>query len=149
MKHIFVQELKKTNVRNFTFPGFKTFKLNDMKHASYKNHLKGRILYQSPNPPKNGVHDIRYPAMIVKIIDRHFTDFMQNPDYKFLHYQLLSNDNGFLTYTPHHFSQRTLTARFQTNATDGFPIATYFIPKAAITVMTPFFIGGTKLLYQI
>ena len=61
--------------------------------------------------------------------------FLENPDYSFLDYGLISNDNGFMTYTPNHFSQRTLTARFQINATDGTPVATYFVPKPAITVM--------------
>lgn len=32
-------------------------------------------------------------------------------------YALLSNDNAFLSYHPHQFSQRTLTARFQVNDT--------------------------------
>lgn len=85
--------------------------------------------------PRDFHNDIRYPAMLVKIIDHHFTDIMEDVKFKDVNYHLISNDNGFMTYTPNHFSQRTLTARFQVNTTGGIPIATYFIPKPAITAM--------------
>ena len=35
-----------------------------------------------------------------------------------INYTLLSNDNGFLSFYPHQFTQRTLLARFQMNFTD-------------------------------
>ena len=34
-----------------------------------------------------------------------------------MNYALLSNDNGFLNFNPHFFTQRTLVARFQMNET--------------------------------
>lgn len=34
-----------------------------------------------------------------------------------INFTLLSNDNAFLSYHPHQFTQRTLTARFQINNT--------------------------------
>ena len=74
--------------------------------------------------------------MIVKIINRHFTDIIENTTYEDTNFGLIGNDNGFLTYTPYHFSQRTLTARFQINSTNNeIPLWTYFVPKPAITVM--------------
>lgn len=89
--------------------------------------------------------DVRYPAMIVKIIDRHFSEIIENPSYKDTNFGLISNDNGFLTYTPNHFSQRTLTARFQVNSTDNkTPLWTHFVPKPALTVM-----GFLSKLYEI
>ena len=81
-------------------------------------------------------NDIRYPAMIVKIIDRHFSEIIANPTYKDTNFGLISNDNGFLTYTPNYFSQRTLTARFQVNSTDNkAPLWTHLVPKSALTAM--------------
>ena len=89
-------------------------------------------------------NDIRYPAMIVKIIDRHFTEIIQSPNYNETNYSLISNDNGFMTYTPNHFSQRTLTSRFQINSTDNTtPLWTFFVPKPALTAM-----GFLSMLYD-
>ena len=74
--------------------------------------------------------------MIVKIIDHHFLELIENPSYKDTNFALISNDNGFLSYTPNHFSQRTLTARFQVNSTDNKdPLWTYLVPKSALTAM--------------
>lgn len=42
---------------------------------------------------------------------------MANTSSSHVRYALLSNDNAFLSYHPHPFSQRTLTARFQVNNT--------------------------------
>ena len=51
--------------------------------------------------------------MIVKVIDHHFTELIENKEeFPNLDFGLISNDNGFLTYTPNHFSQRTLTGNF-------------------------------------
>ena len=48
-------------------------------------------------------------------------------------FSLLSNDNGFLSYNPHFFTQRTLLARFQMNTTS--PPHVHFIRKPAFNVM--------------
>ncbi|KAK7097242.1 alpha-L-iduronidase-like [Littorina saxatilis] len=57
-----------------------------------------------------------YAAVAVKIIGQH-QNMLIGPDKSPLNYTLLSNDNGFLSYFPHQFTQRTLVARFQMNAT--------------------------------
>lgn len=46
---------------------------------------------------------------------------------------LLSNDNAFLSYHPHPFSQRTLTARFQVNNTR--PPHVQLLRKPVLTAM--------------
>lgn len=48
-------------------------------------------------------------------------------------YALLSNDNAFLSYHPHPFSQRTLTARFQVNNTR--PPHVQLLRKPVLTAM--------------
>lgn len=48
-------------------------------------------------------------------------------------YALLSNDNAFLSYHPHPFSQRTLTARFQVN--DTRPPHVQLLRKPVLTAM--------------
>lgn len=42
-----------------------------------------------------------------------------NPPRSPINYALLSNDNGFLSYYPHQFTQRTLVARFQMNVSNS------------------------------
>ena len=49
-------------------------------------------------------------------------------------YALLSNDNAFLSYQPHPFSQRTLLARFQVNTTR--PPHVQFIRKPIYAAMS-------------
>lgn len=50
-----------------------------------------------------------------------------------INYSLLSNDNGFLSYYPHYFTQRTLLARIQMNNTN--PKHTLFIRKPVYSMM--------------
>nr|XP_033772528.1 alpha-L-iduronidase isoform X2 [Geotrypetes seraphini] len=50
-----------------------------------------------------------------------------------VNYSLLSNDNAFLSYHPHYFTQRTLTARFQMNNTK--PPHVQMVRKPVLTVM--------------
>lgn len=57
---------------------------------------------------------------------------MANPN-STINYALLSNDNAFLSYHPHPFTQRTLTARFQVNNTQ--PPHVQLIRKPVLTVM--------------
>lgn len=50
-----------------------------------------------------------------------------------INYSLLSNDNAFLSYYPHYFTQRTLTARFQMNNTK--PPHVQMVRKPVLTAM--------------
>ena len=62
-------------------------------------------------------------------------------------YQLLSNDNAFLSYHPFPFTQRTLLARFQVNSTD--PPHFQFIRKPIYSVMALLsLIGGDQVQVQ-
>lgn len=61
--------------------------------------------------------DVTYAAMVVKVIAQHQNLLVANTSAPPVRYALLSNDNAFLSYHPHPFSQRTLTARFQVNNT--------------------------------
>lgn len=58
-----------------------------------------------------------------------------------INYTLLSNDNAFLSYHPHPFTQRTLTARFQVNNTQ--PPHVQLIRKPILTVMGLLALLGT------
>lgn len=60
--------------------------------------------------------DVTYAAMVVKVIAQH-QNLLVAANSSALRYALLSNDNAFLSYHPHPFTQRTLTARFQVNNT--------------------------------
>ncbi|XP_035873761.1 alpha-L-iduronidase isoform X3 [Phyllostomus discolor] len=60
--------------------------------------------------------DVTYAAMVVKVIAQH-QDLLVGNSSSSVRYALLSNDNAFLSYHPHPFSQRTLAARFQVNNT--------------------------------
>lgn len=58
---------------------------------------------------------------------------MANTSSWHIRYALLSNDNAFLSYHPHPFSQRTLTARFQVNNTR--PPHVQLLRKPVLTAM--------------
>ena len=87
------------------------------------------------NKPEEWRADVRYAAMIAKIIVQHqhtFLDSAEKADSS--HYTLLSNDNGFMNFgPPDFFNQRTLTARFMMNLTK--PRSVEVIRKPALTVM--------------
>lgn len=51
-----------------------------------------------------------------QVIAQHQDRLVANSSFP-VRYALLSNDNAFLSYHPHPFAQRTLTARFQVNDT--------------------------------
>ncbi|XP_036619432.1 alpha-L-iduronidase [Trichosurus vulpecula] len=76
--------------------------------------------------------DVTYASMVVKIIAQHQTLLLSDTN-NTLNYTLLSNDNAFLSYHPHHFTQRTLTARFQMNNTK--PPHVQLVRKPVLTVM--------------
>uniref|UniRef100_A0A671QFG7 Alpha-L-iduronidase n=1 Tax=Sinocyclocheilus anshuiensis TaxID=1608454 RepID=A0A671QFG7_9TELE len=64
------------------------------------------------NKPLTWRADVTYAAMVVKVISQHQNLLMADQN-STINYTLLSNDNAFLSYHPHPFTQRTLTARFQ------------------------------------
>ncbi|XP_062068942.1 alpha-L-iduronidase [Lepus europaeus] len=76
--------------------------------------------------------DVTYAAMVVKVIAQHQNLLVANASSS-VHYALLSNDNAFLSYHPHPFSQRTLTARFQVNNTR--PPHVQLLRKPVLTAM--------------
>lgn len=53
--------------------------------------------------------DVRYAAMVVKVIIDHYNEFVNKRNIKI---EVLSNDNAFLNYHPYYFTQRTLLARY-------------------------------------
>uniref|UniRef100_A0A3Q1ISV6 Uncharacterized protein n=1 Tax=Anabas testudineus TaxID=64144 RepID=A0A3Q1ISV6_ANATE len=81
--------------------------------------------------PQEWRADVTYAAMVVKIINQHQDLLLNNANT--INYTLLSNDNAFLSYHPHPFTQRTLTARFQVNNTQ--PPHVQLIRKPVLTVM--------------
>lgn len=62
--------------------------------------------------------------------------------------KLFSNDNGFLSYNPHFFTQRTLLARFQMNNTE--PHHVQFIRKPVYSAMGLLsYLGETQLAVKV
>ncbi|XP_031599524.1 alpha-L-iduronidase isoform X1 [Oreochromis aureus] len=97
--------------------------------------------------PQEWRADVTYAAMVVKVINQHQDVLMANPN-STINYTLLSNDNAFLSYHPHPFTQRTLTARFQVNNTQ--PPHVQLIRKPVLTVMGLLaLLGETQLLAQV
>ncbi|ESO86810.1 hypothetical protein LOTGIDRAFT_128432 [Lottia gigantea] len=88
--------------------------------------------------------DSIYGAMVVKIIAQHQNIFRANPDSP-VNFQLLSNDNGFLSYYPYQFTQRTLVARFQINNTS--PRYTTFVQKPVHAAMVMLSKLGNQQVY--
>ncbi|MEQ2241012.1 hypothetical protein ILYODFUR_021042, partial [Ilyodon furcidens] len=97
--------------------------------------------------PQEWRADVTYAAMVVKVIKQHQDLLLANPN-NTINYTLLSNDNAFLSYHPHPFTQRTLTARFQVNNTQ--PPHVQLIRKPALTVMGLLaLLGETQVLAQV
>ncbi|KAM3867981.1 alpha-L-iduronidase [Diretmus argenteus] len=97
--------------------------------------------------PQGWRADVTYAAMLVKVVSQHqhllLADRMTT-----INYTLLSNDNAFLSYHPHPFTQRTLTARFQVNNTQ--PPHVQLIRKPVLTVMGLLaLLGETQVLAQV
>ncbi|TSO98516.1 Tankyrase-1 [Bagarius yarrelli] len=70
--------------------------------------------------------DVTYAAMVIK-------DLLIADVNNTINFTLLSNDNAFLSYYPHQFTQRTLTARFQINNTHTPYVQ--FLRKPVLTAM--------------
>ncbi|XP_071971503.1 alpha-L-iduronidase [Engystomops pustulosus] len=82
--------------------------------------------------PQSWRGDVTYAAMVIKVIDQHL-DLIHAEGNPSMNYSLLSNDNAFMNYYPHYFTQRTLTARFQMNNTK--PPHVQMVRKPVLTVM--------------
>lgn len=52
--------------------------------------------------------DVRYAALVIQVIIGHIKEMLVSRDIPF---ELLSNDNAFMSFSPHYFTQRTLLAR--------------------------------------
>ncbi|GFT18331.1 alpha-L-iduronidase [Nephila pilipes] len=79
--------------------------------------------------------DSTYAAMVVKIILRHIYFYYVEKgteSIKNVNFDLLSNDNAFLSYFPNQFTERTLLARFQVNNTS--PKYVEFVKKPVYAV---------------
>lgn len=79
-------------------------------------------------PPRSRSQPPRFP----QVIAQHQNLLVANSSSS-VRYALLSNDNAFLSYHPHPFSQRTLTARFQVNNTR--PPHVQLLRKPVLTAM--------------
>nr|XP_048707432.1 alpha-L-iduronidase isoform X3 [Caretta caretta] len=73
-----------------------------------------------------------YIALHKKVIIQH-QNLLISKTNNTINYTLLSNDNAFMNYHPHYFTQRTLTARFQMNNTK--PPHVQMVRKPVLTVM--------------
>uniref|UniRef100_A0A8D0GXV6 Alpha-L-iduronidase n=1 Tax=Sphenodon punctatus TaxID=8508 RepID=A0A8D0GXV6_SPHPU len=91
--------------------------------------------------PKKWRADVTYAAMVIKVIIQHQNLLISKPS-NTINYTLLSNDNAFLNYHPHYFTQRTLTARFQMNNTK--PPHIQMVRKPVLTVMGLLALLGEK-----
>lgn len=97
--------------------------------------------------PQEWRADVTYAAMVIKVIKQHQDLLLSNPN-NTINYTLLSNDNAFLSYHPHQFTQRTLTARFQVNNTQ--PPHVQMIRKPVLTVMGLLaLLGDTQILSRV
>lgn len=69
----------------------------------------------------------------LQVIVQHQNAFMSSKSPAIKNYTLLSNDNAFLSWYPHQFTQRTVLARFQINTT--YHNYTHFFIKPVYAVM--------------
>ncbi|KAL0979234.1 hypothetical protein UPYG_G00182530 [Umbra pygmaea] len=96
--------------------------------------------------PQTWRADVTYAAMVVKVISQHQN--LLSDQNNTMNYTLLSNDNAFLSYHPHPFTQRTLTARFQVNNTR--PPHVQLLRKPVLTVMGLLtLLGETQVLADV
>ncbi|XP_066510173.1 alpha-L-iduronidase-like [Hoplias malabaricus] len=93
------------------------------------------------NRPLTWRAQVTYAAMVVKVISQH-QDLLIGNENNTINYTLLSNDNAFISYYPHQFTQRTLTARFQINNTH--PPYVQLLRKPVLTVMGLLSLLGEK-----
>ncbi|XP_017269987.1 alpha-L-iduronidase [Kryptolebias marmoratus] len=119
---ILQQELQTAGEIQERFPGFCSLPL-------YNDEADPLVGWSTPQEWRA---DVTYAAMVVKVIKQHQDLLLADPN-STVNYTLLSNDNAFLSYHPHPFTQRTLTARFQVNNTR--PPHVQLVRKPVLTVM--------------
>ncbi|XP_025954395.1 alpha-L-iduronidase isoform X2 [Dromaius novaehollandiae] len=85
-----------------------------------------------------------YISLHKKVIIQHQNLLISKPN-NTINYTLLSNDNAFISYYPHYFTQRTLTARFQMNNTK--PPHVQMVRKPVLTVMGLLALLGEKQIF--
>ncbi|KAK0050414.1 alpha-L-iduronidase [Biomphalaria pfeifferi] len=114
--------------------------------------LNGKPFYNDEADPLVGWNksftwraDVTYAALVVKIISQHQNMLKARDNPLIANYALLSNDNGFLSYFPNQFTQRTLLARFQMNLTQ--PHYVTFVRKPVYMVMGMLALLGEKQLH--
>ncbi|XP_018413424.1 PREDICTED: alpha-L-iduronidase [Nanorana parkeri] len=120
--HILEQEIDTVSEIQRLFPKFKSVPI-------YNDEADPLVGWSTPQSWRG---DVTYGAMVVKVIDEHI-DYMLSNESQAMNYSLLSNDNAFMNYYPHYFTQRTLTARFQMNNTK--PPHVQMVRKPVLTVM--------------
>ncbi|CAG5128692.1 unnamed protein product [Candidula unifasciata] len=89
--------------------------------------------------------DAYYAGLVAKVIAQHQNILKGRPDSEIKNYTLLGNDNGFLSYYPNQFTQRTLLARFQMNVTK--PNYVTFVRKPVYMVMSMLSLLGDQQVY--
>ncbi|KAG8508613.1 Alpha-L-iduronidase, partial [Galemys pyrenaicus] len=120
--YILEQELAAVQQIQRLFPQFRDTPI-------YNDEADPLVGWALPQPWRT---DVTYAAMVVKVIAQHQNQLVANTSAS-VRYELLSNDNAFLSYHPHPFSQRTLTARFQVNNTR--PPHVQLLRKPVLTAM--------------
>lgn len=89
--------------------------------------------------PRQWQADVTYSGLQVKLIAMHIDKYFRlagfNPVASHVDFQLLSNDNAFLSFFPNQFTQRTLLARFQINNTLDKHVQMIKKPVFASTMM--------------
>ncbi|XP_053317658.1 alpha-L-iduronidase [Spea bombifrons] len=132
--HILEQEIDTVREIHERFPQFKSVPI-------YNDEADPLVGWSTPQPWRG---DVTYAAMITKVIDQHRDYLLSNKSGGFK-YHLLSNDNAFMNYYPHYFTQRTLTARFQMNNTK--PPHVQMVRKPVLTVMGLLALLGEESVY--
>ncbi|XP_033763065.1 alpha-L-iduronidase-like [Pecten maximus] len=91
--------------------------------------------------------DATYAAMVTKVIGQHQNIVLRGGAQReqMFNFSLLSNDNGFLSWYPFQFTQRTLNARFQINNTH--PPHTQFLRKPVHSAMVLLSLLGNHQLH--
>nr|XP_032806614.1 alpha-L-iduronidase isoform X1 [Petromyzon marinus]XP_032806615.1 alpha-L-iduronidase isoform X1 [Petromyzon marinus] len=120
--HILEQELEAVDLIQRLFPRFQATPI-------YNDEADPLVGWSTPTEWRA---DVTYAAMVAKVIVQHQRLLMAKPNGT-IKYTLLSNDNAFLSYVPHVFTQRTLAARFQVN--DTRPPHVQMIRKPVLSAM--------------
>ncbi|XP_040398092.1 alpha-L-iduronidase isoform X2 [Cygnus olor] len=132
--YILEQEVEAVEQIQKLFPNFASVPI-------YNDEADPMVGWSIPQPWRA---DVTYAAMVVKVIIQHQNLLIAKAN-NTINYTLLSNDNAFLSYYPHYFTQRTLTARFQMNNTK--PPHVQMVRKPVLTVMGLLALLGEKQIF--